>query len=123
MLRTEGAWVIAAALALLAAAAWLANPGIGYLAGSFAATVLAAAIAYRGESRVRRWALASAGALVVFITMALATERTSWRITNEWEDYNRDAVSRAASVLEGELTRAIVDLQRRAARAARRRGW
>src|SRR5687768_5157582 len=117
MLRTEGAWAIAAAIALVAAAAWLANPGIGYLAGSLAATVVAGTIAYRGTWSVRRWALAAAATLVVFITMALATERTSWRIANDWDDYNRSAVSRASSVLQGELTRAIVDLQRRAARA------
>ena len=116
-LRTEGAWAIAAAIALLAAAAWLANPGIGYLAGSLAATALVVIVALRGPWRVRRWPILTAASLIVFITMASATERTSWRIANEWAAYDSTAVARASSLLHGELTRGMEDLEARAARA------
>ncbi len=76
-----------------------------------------AALAIRGAWTSRRWPLATTAALAVFITMALAAGRTSWRIANDWDAYSRGAVSRASTALQGELTRAAADLADRATRA------
>jgi signal transduction histidine kinase len=115
--RTEGAWALAAAIALVASAAWLANPRVGYLAVAIAATAVVAVLAARAAGPSRRWPILTTALLVVFITMALATARSTWRIEREWDAYNRDAVSRASAALQGELTRAMADLTDRATRA------
>jgi len=78
VLRTEGAWAIIAAIALIASAAWLATPGIGYLAVAFAATVAVAAVAIRAPWASRRWPLATTATLAVFITMALVGVTSKW---------------------------------------------
>jgi signal transduction histidine kinase len=108
---------VAAAIALLAAATWLATPRIGYLVVATAATASIAVLAARGTWQGRRWRIATAASLVVFITLAVATERTAWRIERGWEAYNRDAVSRASGALDHALTSAAADLSRRAERA------
>ena len=113
----EGRWAIATTVAVLAAAAWLASPRVGYLAGCLAATALSLILAFRATTHSRRWPMATGLTLLVFIAMAIAAQRTTWRIDNEWDAYNRDAVTRGTSALRRELDAAAADLADRAANA------
>src|SRR5687767_1682272 len=87
---SNGVWAVAGATAVLAAASWLASPRVGYLAVCFAATAAAIVVALQNVSSSRRWPVATGLVLLTFLAMALAAQRTIWRIDNEWEAYDRD---------------------------------
>ena len=115
--RVDRWWAAVAAIALLAAAAWLHTPRIAYLAALATATALSVIIAYRDRARPRRWPLAGSGVLVAFAAVAVVAEWRVMRIDRRAGEFGAEIVSRASRALEAELGAAVVDLQRRAQRA------
>ena len=112
----EGIWAIATATAVLAAATWLASPRVGYLVVCLTATALALASTLRSTARSRRWPLATAFVLLVFLAMALAAQRTTARIDGAWAEYNREITARGAEAIRAALVSATDDLADRARR-------
>ena len=107
-------WAIASATAVLAAAAWLASPRVGYLAVSFAATAAALVVALRDGTRSRRWPVTTGLVLLAFLAMALAAQRTTSRIDHAWDEYNREVTTRGAAAMRSALAAAAADLADRA---------
>src|SRR5688500_5271409 len=114
VLGGEVQWAIATAVAILAAAAWLASPRVAYVVACLAATALALGITAASTARSRRWPAATGASLLVFIVLALAAQRTTWRIDNAWDGYSREAIARGARALERTLAAAADDLATRA---------
>ena len=105
---SDGVWAIASAAATLAAALWLASPRVGYLAVCFAATAVAILVALRNIARSRRWPVAAGLVLLVFLAMALAAQRTIWRVDDAWEAYSGDVTARGAIAIRSQLIAAAV---------------
>jgi hypothetical protein len=111
-------WSAAAAIAVLAASAWVRSPSVLYLALGLLATVAAALLA--GRRRRAGWIWATVAALVLANLFALPRQIDLYRVANSWPSWELDASRRADGALRRELDRAIVEAQTAADAALRR---
>ncbi|GAC1647149.1 MAG: hypothetical protein NVS4B3_00750 [Gemmatimonadaceae bacterium] len=106
------AWSGAAAVALVAGAAWLRDASVVYLVTTGAATTGALVTVGR-----RRWRLATVAGLVAFVLSGALTARDDGRVRRSWPGV-RDEIERGSiAALQQELEKQGGDLQRVAARA------
>jgi signal transduction histidine kinase len=115
--RADRWWAAGAAIALVAAAAWLHTPRIAYLAGLAAATALSVVVAYRDRSHPRRWLLVASAVLLALAVVAALAEWRVARIDRQGTDFAAAITSRAGRALDAELTSAADRLRSRAERA------
>jgi len=108
---------VAAALAVLASAWWLRDPGVRYLAAAAAATGLTAALSVRLAPAVRRWAFGFTALAVVFVVLAAGTQRSLTRIAADWTAYRASRLARGGAALTVELEATATVLRRAAERA------
>ncbi|HUF25431.1 MAG TPA: ATP-binding protein [Gemmatimonadaceae bacterium] len=115
--RPDCSWAVAAALAIVAAAAWLRVPGVRYLAICAGATgVAVAALVWLTPSR-RRWALPCVAALGLFIALAAVAQRQIWRVDRAWLEVSERSVRAGTDVFAEEVARIIAALRQTAAAA------
>ncbi len=115
--RLVWAWAVAAALAILAGAAWLNAPGIRYLAACTGATTMAA-VSLSWLARVRRrWAMPCVVALGLLIAVAATAQWRLWRIDRQWAKVSTGALATGARAFAAELD-ATADALQSAAEAA-----
>ncbi len=110
-------WTVAAGAALIAAAWWLRDPGVRYLAAAAAATGVAAALSVRLARGAREWGLGFAATGVLFVVMAFSSQRTLTRISEEWPAYRASRLADGSAALSAELARTAATLRATAARA------
>jgi signal transduction histidine kinase len=111
------AWAFATAVVLVAGAAWLASPRVGYLAAALGATTVAIVAVIRSRQGPRQWPLVTSALLLLFTALGLAADRAIARVADGWESYNRDAITRGSAALDSELTSAGRELAERARQA------
>ena len=116
--RATLAWAVAATVGVLAAALWLREPGVPYLAACAAATAVGLVLARRHPVRARRlWATPCVAMLAVFVVVVAPTEWTLSRIDADWPAYSASVQRRGSALLASSLERVASDLTTRAERA------
>jgi signal transduction histidine kinase len=111
------AWSVAIALAMIACAAWLAEPAVRYLALGGIATAAALGLLFGLGREDRGWAGAACLVTVAFWLTAGAAQRDLHRLSDDWTGYRASLAARAAAAVRAELDTTVAGLQAAAARA------
>ena len=104
---------------MLAAAAWLREPSVPYLAAAVVATVAVAALAIRAGGPGRRWRVATALVAALFCAVVAPAQSTLSRVATDWESHEQRLLDAAAADLRAALDAAVRDSRAAAALALR----
>jgi len=110
-------WTTAAAAAVVSAAWWLRDPVERYLVAAVIATVLAAGLSAALPRAMRAFAWATTAAAVLFLALALDSQRTLTRISADWPGYRATRLARGGAALSTALARTAAQVQSEAERA------
>src|SRR5262249_20371474 len=110
-------WTTAAGAAVVSAAWWLRDPDERYLAAAAVATVLAVALSLALPRAMRAFAWATTAAAVLFLALALDSQRSLTQIAEDWPRYRATRLTRGGAALSTALARSAADLQSAAERA------
>ncbi|HKG95256.1 MAG TPA: hypothetical protein VKA84_25280, partial [Gemmatimonadaceae bacterium] len=111
-------WALAAAVATLAAAAWLRQPAVPALVGCALATIAAGAIT-RPRADRGRWRAGFVASLALFCALAVVSQRAIQRVESDWDAYAAGLRGRALSAMRAQLTVVAEELRAASVRALR----
>ena len=110
-------WTASAGAAVVSAAWWLRDPDERYLVAAVVATVLTAALALLVPRAMRAPAWATAAASVLFVALAVDSQRSLTRIAEDWPGYRATRLARGGAALSEAFERTAQDARDDAARA------